>query len=344
MKLLLIRQVWKHHASKSGYDRVFQTFDEDGVQSIMVLQHMRGYGWLQKILKWCFPKRKEHISVSLLITELRIFFKCSLFRPDVIHFTYLQKEFILFRYAFFRPKAKLVATIHLPCSFWKEGKQTWTNFDYLDKIIVLDSVSYDFFEANSMTKTKVALIPHPVDTIHFHPAPSMKFDDGKIHCLYVGRFLRNLDLFFDIVECCHENHPGIVFHFSYPVTREWIDDATRLKKIVQLSNVKYQSYISEEKLKELYQSCHVLVQPLNDSTANNVILEAVACGLPVVVNDLPALHDYLNNSTAIFCKKNKEKFIEGIYKAKTKKPKNKKVRNLNIIKKQLKEFYRQLFD
>ncbi|MGK0390343.1 MAG: glycosyltransferase involved in cell wall biosynthesis, partial [Maribacter sp.] len=210
MKLLLIRQVWKHHASKSGYDRVFQTFDGNDMQSIMVKQHIKGYGWLQKVLECLSPKQKNNISASLFVTELRIFFKCLFFRPDVIHFTYLQKEFILFKYGFFRPKAKLVATIHLPSSFWKEEKQTWTNFNYLDKIIVLDSVSYDFFEQNYKTKGKVDLIPHPVDTTYFYPEPSLKFDDEKIHCLYIGRFLRDLDLFFDIVECCYENHPDII--------------------------------------------------------------------------------------------------------------------------------------
>jgi glycosyltransferase involved in cell wall biosynthesis len=343
MKLLLIRQVWKHHASKSGYDRVFQTFDGNDVQSIMVKQ-LKGYGWLQKVLGWLSPKQKNHISASLFVTELRIVFKCLFFRPDVIHFTYLQKEFILLKYNFFRPKAKLIATIHLPCSFWKEEKQTWTNFDYLDKIIVLDAVSYSFFEQDPKTKTKVELVSHPVDMTYFYPDSSMKFDDEKIHCLYIGRFLRDLDLFFDIVECCYENHPDIIFHFSYPATPEWIEDATRLKQIIALSNVKYQSYISEEKLKELYQSCHVLIQPLNDSTANNVILEAVASGLPVVVNDLPALHDYLNNETAVFCKKDKEEFIKGIYQANKMElnPKNNKIKNLNKIKAQLKDIYFQL--
>lgn len=342
MKLLLIRQVWKHHSSKSGYDRVFQTFDDSEVKSIIFRRHIKGYGLLVRILEWIYPNKKNHISAGLFIAELRIFFKCLFFSPDVIHFIYLQNEFILFKYSFFRPKAKFVATMHLPPSFWKEGKQTWTNFDYLDKIIVLDSVSYDFFEKNPKAKGRVELIPHPVDTAYFYPDVNMKFDDGKIHCLYVGRFLRDLDLFFDIIEYCHENHSDIVFHFSYPTTREWIEDATRLNQIIALPNVEYQSYVSEEELRQLYQSCHVLVQPLNDSTANNVILEAVASGLPIVVNDIPALHDYLNNDTAIFCEKNKEGFVKGIYQAIKIGLKNNKIKNLNNIKTQLEKTYNQL--
>ena len=38
--------------------------------------------------------------------------------------------------------------------------------------------------------------------------------------------------------------------------------------------------------------------PLTDATANNGILESMACGLPMVVSDVGAVRDYVNQESA----------------------------------------------
>ena len=38
----------------------------------------------------------------------------------------------------------------------------------------------------------------------------------------------------------------------------------------------------------------MMIMPLHDATANNAVLESLACGLPLVVSDVGAVRDYVN--------------------------------------------------
>jgi glycosyltransferase involved in cell wall biosynthesis len=71
----------------------------------------------------------------------------------------------------------------------------------------------------------------------------------------------------------------------------------------KLPNVTLMTGISDERLLQLYQQADLLVLPLIDGTANNSILEAMACGLPVVSTDLPCTRDYIDDSSAMLVPK-----------------------------------------
>ena len=65
-----------------------------------------------------------------------------------------------------------------------------------------------------------------------------------------------------------------------------------------IDNIELCSGISDEKLLSLYQNSDLLALPLLDGTANNSLLEAMACGLPIVSTDLPGIRDYVNDACA----------------------------------------------
>ena len=63
-------------------------------------------------------------------------------------------------------------------------------------------------------------------------------------------------------------------------------------------NYTVRSGISEAELVDLYRAATLLVMPLHDTTANNAVLEGLACGLPLVASDVGAIRDYVNSKCA----------------------------------------------
>jgi glycosyltransferase involved in cell wall biosynthesis len=65
-----------------------------------------------------------------------------------------------------------------------------------------------------------------------------------------------------------------------------------------LPNVKVHRDVSDESLRELYQRAGALLLPLTNATANNCLMEGLACGLPVVATRLPSIMAYVDDGSA----------------------------------------------
>jgi glycosyltransferase involved in cell wall biosynthesis len=68
-------------------------------------------------------------------------------------------------------------------------------------------------------------------------------------------------------------------------------DAAR--KLPNSPSIEVYSNISDEELRHLYRTSAALLLPLTDTTACNSILEALACGLPIVSNTVGGIEAYV---------------------------------------------------
>jgi glycosyltransferase involved in cell wall biosynthesis len=66
------------------------------------------------------------------------------------------------------------------------------------------------------------------------------------------------------------------------------------------SNVDWHSGLSTQELLALYRGADILLMTALDATANNALLEGMACGLPVVCQKVGGLTAYVNDSCALF--------------------------------------------
>jgi glycosyltransferase involved in cell wall biosynthesis len=136
---------------------------------------------------------------------------------------------------------------------------------------------------------QVAYIPHGVDTEFFQPDPEVE----REHCiLFVGQHLRDFELLNWVIP------KFLAYDKSLKIKVVGMPFA--LKKVKDAENVIKLSGVDDDELKGLYQTSKTLFLPLVDGTACNSILEAMACGLPIVTNAVGGNEAYLEGTNSCF--------------------------------------------
>lgn len=128
---------------------------------------------------------------------------------------------------------------------------------------------------------------------HKNPQLLRKYNlQKKITFLYVGRLAKEKDLDILIKSICKIN-----IHYKDKVQFIITGDgpyALDLKKSTP-NNVVFTGYLKGKELSSLYASCDVFVFPSSTETFGNVVLEAMASGLPVITSNSGGVKDSIIN-------------------------------------------------
>ena len=127
----------------------------------------------------------------------------------------------------------------------------------------------------------IAEIPNGVDTHRFSPAVKRAPHDGPVELLFVGRLARQKGL--DVLIEALAQLPDAAWRLRIAgdgPERAPLESLARRRGLA--ARVVFHGWAQRDELPELYRSSDVFVFPSNDEGMPNVLLEALACGLPVV--------------------------------------------------------------
>jgi glycosyltransferase involved in cell wall biosynthesis len=158
----------------------------------------------------------------------------------------------------------------------------------LDEVLVPSAATRRDLIARGLQESKVRPLPRWVDTRHFTPLKRdpLLFDRGRLSgrpaFLYAGRVSKekNLELLAAAFKLlCSRGIPASLIVAGDGPYREEMEASLRGWP------VEFLGFQSQEALATTYASCDVFVFPSATDTFGNVVLEAQASGLPVIVSD-----------------------------------------------------------
>jgi glycosyltransferase involved in cell wall biosynthesis len=136
---------------------------------------------------------------------------------------------------------------------------------------------------------KVHLVPNGVDTQYFIPRAADGNKDGPFRLLFVGRFQAQKNLFWLLDQLANLRRTS-----SRPFNLDLVGDgpertglSARIQELGLGEAVHFHGWVERGALRGHYQSADLIINPSHYEGMPNVLLEAMACGRPVLASRVP---------------------------------------------------------
>ncbi len=287
----------------SGYDRIFDNILNNNDIEIDQISVNRTKNVLSKFIDIFTSPFLNKIKYNgsyyydhhLVSAELRLLANQLLNKHDLTHITFVERNYCLLQKL--NTKLNIIGTVHQPPGWWKMIHQNPEIVSSFKSLIVLSNEQKEYFQQYLPGKT--FFIRHAVDTNFFQPRKEetiiKKLDNPRL--VFCGTWLRDFETLSIIIDQLSEAHINISVDLIIPNLSGKHGNPV-FHKIARHSNVKWHSNLNDLDLLDIYQNASLLVLPLVDCAANNALVEAISCGLPVVCNDIGGVSDYTNNKFA----------------------------------------------
>jgi glycosyltransferase involved in cell wall biosynthesis len=291
MHIVCLTKRWQHHTASGGYDRLASAV------GATVVERTKVSGLLSRLLRrlWTISSRSHlrrleyRYEYEDFLAERRLLTRSRLQRPDVVHVLYADEQLdLLLRSRRLLP-APIVASFHLPTPhvtnrFERIHKHLLAG---IDAAIVVSRCQLKDFRC-WLGRDRVVYVPHGVDTRRFCPS-DYESQEGPIRLMIVGHHMRDWEATRRIIDECNAR--------KLPVQIDAVLARAHWPVFTRCANVQLHTGIPEDRLIGLYQQAHALLVPVVDSTANNAVLESLACGTPVISNAVGGIPDYVDETS-----------------------------------------------
>jgi glycosyltransferase involved in cell wall biosynthesis len=286
---------YPHHAQHSGYDGFARHV---GTHLALPLAARRLPGragaWVDAAV--VAATRDATYSLGVLLGEGAAAAHMARRRDRVYHVLYGDRDLWLLGKAGRRRGHRLVASFHKPPSVLERYVDRHRRVvGDLDSAVLVSATQRPYFEA-LLPPERVHVVPHGVDTAFFSPAAVPR--TGPPLCVTVGSHLRDFETFEQTLRLVFAERPDArVLAIG---TGGQSRDAARFSPPPG-GQVEAVAHLSDEELRDAYRRASAVVFPYRDATASIALLEAMACGAPVVATAVGGIGEYLPAGAGVLC-------------------------------------------
>ena len=164
------------------------------------------------------------------------------------------------------------------------------------------------------TREKCIVLPNAIDTAVFHKIDKQKcrqelrIEPELFVVVYVGQFIKRkgYDRLAAAIDMLDDKDIGVIFLGK-----------DNEGKVPLCRGVIHQGFANQQEIAKYLNAADVFVLPTQAEGCSNAIVEAMACGLPIISSDLPFNHDILDSQNALLINPEKvEQIAEAIKKIK----------------------------
>jgi glycosyltransferase involved in cell wall biosynthesis len=156
--------------------------------------------------------------------------------------------------------------------------------------------------AETSDSFRVSVIPNGVDTEFFRPTTESAQSNHPFRIVFTGRFQvqKNVSMLLEQCAALHQ-HSETPFELHLvgdgPLRIELQEQADRLGLSDQIT---WHGWTPREQLRSIYQASHCFVNPSSYEGMPNAVLEAMACGKPIIASSVAGNDDLVQHGTTGF--------------------------------------------
>jgi glycosyltransferase involved in cell wall biosynthesis len=193
-------------------------------------------------------------------------------------------------------------TLHEPLQGDLLPLQSKRRLESVSGIVLMSSTQKDAIRDKIGNKVPMEVIHHGIDTGFFQARGN---GGNRIFTVcFAGSYRRDFNALEAVISRL-ESDPGVTFKLL-------VKHEAKVR-LSQYRNVVFEEKLSDQQLKDFYCSSDCLLLTLEDATANNSLLEAMACGLPIVTEDVGGTREYVSaNMESLHEKGNIDALVDAI--------------------------------